>query len=60
MMHQPDAKVVAEIRALSRALFGGAQYRVEIGRAIADGDGLVCIKDLTSLTSSATHPGTGR
>jgi DNA-binding MarR family transcriptional regulator len=34
------------IRAMSRALFGGAQYRIEVGCAIAAGDGLVCIKDL--------------
>jgi hypothetical protein len=27
-------------------LFGGAQYRLEVGAAIADGDGVVCIKDL--------------
>jgi DNA-binding MarR family transcriptional regulator len=27
-------------------LFGGAQYRLEIGAAIADGDGVVCIRDL--------------
>ncbi len=33
-------------RALSRALFGGAQYRLEVGAAIAAGDGLVCAKDL--------------
>jgi hypothetical protein len=32
-------------RERSKALFG-AQYRVEVGAAIARGDGLVCIKDL--------------
>jgi DNA-binding MarR family transcriptional regulator len=45
-MRQSDAARLAEVRALSRALFGGAQYRLEVGRAIAEGDGLVCIKDL--------------
>jgi len=34
------------LRERSRALFGGAQYRLEIGAAIADGDGVICIKDL--------------
>jgi DNA-binding MarR family transcriptional regulator len=34
------------IRALSRTLFGGAQYRLEIACAIALGDGIVCIKEL--------------
>jgi hypothetical protein len=34
------------IRERSRALFGGAQYRLEVGAAIAEGDGIVCIKDL--------------
>jgi DNA-binding transcriptional regulator GbsR (MarR family) len=35
-------------RAVSRALFGGAQYRVEVGAAIAASDGLVCITDLVA------------
>jgi hypothetical protein len=30
----------------SRGLFGGARYRLEIGAAIADGDGVVCNKEL--------------
>jgi DNA-binding MarR family transcriptional regulator len=34
------------LREKSRALFGGAQYRLEIGAAIAESDGVVCIKDL--------------
>jgi hypothetical protein len=34
------------LRTRSRALFGGAQYRLEVGAAIADSDGIVCIKDL--------------
>jgi hypothetical protein len=34
-----------EVRALSRTLFGGAQYRLEVGAAISPGD-LVTIKDL--------------
>jgi hypothetical protein len=33
-------------RERSRALFGGAQYRLEVGTSIAEGDGIVCIKDL--------------
>jgi DNA-binding MarR family transcriptional regulator len=45
-MPRSDTVRLTEVRALSRALFGGAQYRVEIGSAIADGDGLVCITDL--------------
>ena len=40
----PDAKYA--IRDLSRILFGGAQYRLEVACAIAAGDGVVCIKDL--------------
>ena len=34
------------LRRQSRALFGGAKYRLEVGAAIADSDGIVCIKDL--------------
>lgn len=45
------------LRQRSRALFGGAQYRLEVGAAIADGDGLVCIKDLAALFGDP--PGTG-
>lgn len=33
-------------RELSRQLFGGANYRIEVGAAIADSDGLVCMVDL--------------
>jgi hypothetical protein len=44
-MAKPDRRQAA-IRERSRALFGGAQYRIEVGAAIADGDGIVCIKDL--------------
>jgi hypothetical protein len=36
------------LRQRSRALFGGAQYRAEVGAAIARGDGVVCIKDLAA------------
>ena len=42
----PDASTHANLRARSRALFGGAQYRLEVGAAIADGDGIVCLTDL--------------
>jgi DNA-binding MarR family transcriptional regulator len=45
-MATSDIARLNQVRTLSHALFGGAQYRVEIGSAIADGDGLVCIKDL--------------
>jgi predicted transcriptional regulator len=33
---QPTDVSIAATRALSKALFGGAQYRIEIGAAIAD------------------------
>jgi hypothetical protein len=33
-------------RELSRSLFGGANYRIEIAAAIAESDGLVCMVDL--------------
>ncbi len=56
MNQQSDAQL-AELRALSRTLFGGAQYRLEIGLAIADGDGLVSIKDLADELGDP--PGTG-
>jgi DNA-binding MarR family transcriptional regulator len=46
MTQQPDTSALRKLRSLSRALFGGAQYRLEVGCAIAEGDGLVCIKDL--------------
>ena len=41
------------MRERSRVLFGGAQYRIEIGAAIADGDGVVCIKDLAQQFKGA-------
>jgi predicted transcriptional regulator len=37
---EPDVSLRAT-RALSKSLFGGATYRIEIGAAIADGDGIV-------------------
>jgi hypothetical protein len=46
-----------KLRTLSRALFGGAQYRLEVGLAIAECDGLVCIKDLAE--DLGDPPGTG-
>jgi DNA-binding MarR family transcriptional regulator len=53
-----DTKAVAEMRALSRALFGGAQYRIEVGCAIAASElGRVCIKDLADQLGDP--PGTG-
>jgi hypothetical protein len=36
-------------RELSRTLFGGAQYRIEVGAAIAESDGIVCAVDLVKL-----------
>jgi hypothetical protein len=58
MTKQPDTSTaLPELRSLSRALFGGAQYRLEVGRAIADGDGLVCIKDLAEQLGDP--PGSG-
>lgn len=45
------------LRERSRALFGGAQYRLEVGAAIADGDGIVCITDLAELLGDP--PGKG-
>lgn len=47
-MPGPDSTKLDATRAASRALFGGAQYRIEIGCAIAAGDGFVCIKDLAA------------
>ena len=57
MTQQPDISALGELRSISRALFGGAQYRLEVGRAIADGDGLVCIKDLAEQLGDP--PGSG-
>lgn len=45
------------LRERSRVLFSGAQYRLEVGALIANGDGLVCIKDLAALLGDP--PGTG-
>jgi DNA-binding MarR family transcriptional regulator len=42
----PDVKDIEAVRRRSRALFGGAQYRIEVGAAIADGDGITCLTDL--------------
>jgi hypothetical protein len=36
-------------RKLSQTLFGGAQYRIEVGAAIAESDGIVCMVDLVRL-----------
>src|SRR5581483_3406747 len=55
-MWKQDAKR-SRLRERSRALFGGAQYRLEVGAAIGDGDGIVCIIDLADLLG--TPPGTG-
>ena len=42
---QPDVDLDA-VRSLSRSLFGGAQYRLEVGAAIADGDGFANTAEL--------------
>jgi hypothetical protein len=55
-MWKQDAKRRG-LRERSRVLFGGAQYRLEVGAAIADGDGIVCIKDLAEELGDP--PGTG-
>jgi hypothetical protein len=58
MPHESDtSSALQELRLLSRALFGGAQYRLEVGLAIAVGDGLVCIKDLAEQLGDP--PGSG-
>jgi hypothetical protein len=36
-------------RKLSHTLFGGAQYRIEVGAAIAESDGIICAVDLVKL-----------
>src|SRR5438105_1303624 len=46
------------LRGLSHAIFG-AQYRLEVGVAIAQGDGVVCIKDLAAELGDGDPPGTG-
>jgi hypothetical protein len=55
-MGRQDAKR-QRLRERSRALFGGAQYRLEVGAAIGDSDGIVCIKDLAKVLGDP--PGTG-
>jgi DNA-binding MarR family transcriptional regulator len=58
MTKRPDVNTTAlNLRNLSRSLFGGAQYRLEVGYAIARGDGLVCIKDLAQQLGET--PGAG-
>ena len=57
MMQQADTAAWDELRALSRSLFGGAQYRLEVGHAVAVSDGLVCIKDLAEQLGDP--PGSG-
>jgi hypothetical protein len=44
-----DAIDLTPTRELSRTLFGGAQYRIEVGAAIAESDGIVCQVDLVKL-----------
>ena len=52
----PDVGNIESVRQRSRALFGGAQYRIEVGAAIADGDGITCLTDLAELFHGS--PGT--
>lgn len=42
----PDDIDLTTTRELSRNLFGGAHYRIEVGAAIAESDGIVCMVDL--------------
>lgn len=56
MMPRSSDAQTGRIRARSRSLFGGAQYRLEVGAAIADSDGIVCIKDLAQALGDP--PGT--
>jgi hypothetical protein len=51
------AVATRDIRRLSRRLFGGAQYRLEVCAAIADGDGVVTASEL--VTQLGTPPGMG-
>jgi hypothetical protein len=55
-----DALATQRVRDLSRTLFGGGQYRLEIGAAIADGDGVVCIKDLADELADAYADAPGK
>lgn len=48
----PDIIDIETARQRSRDLFGGAQYRVEVGAAIAAGDGITCIVDLVDELGS--------
>lgn len=58
MNDPPDtSSTLQKLRSLSRALFGGAQYRLEVGQAIAAGDELVCIKELAERLGDP--PGSG-
>jgi hypothetical protein len=54
-----DVLATQRVRDLSRILFGGAQYRLEIGAAIAEGDGVVCITDLAGDLAEPDDPGPG-
>jgi hypothetical protein len=44
-----DSVDLSGTRALSRTLFGGARYRIEVGAAIAESDGIVCMVDLVEV-----------
>jgi hypothetical protein len=45
----PDDIDLTDTRELSRNLFGGARYRIEVAAAIAESDGIVCMVDLIRL-----------
>jgi hypothetical protein len=45
----PDDIDLTATRELSRTLFGGAHYRIEVGAAIAESDGIVSMVDLIKL-----------
>jgi hypothetical protein len=44
-----DTADLTPVRGLSAKLFGGAQYRAEVGAAIGESDGDVCVTALVSL-----------
>ena len=52
-----DTTLQRRLRENSRTMFGGAQYRLEVGAAIADSDGVVSITDLAQVLGDP--PGKG-
>jgi hypothetical protein len=52
-----DEPNLAEVRRLSRTLFGGARYRIEVAVAIASSDGMVCLTDLARAVGDPAGKG---